>query len=194
VRVETLQMQLSTALHRLTVLQRRAEHLTPDTPKLLQRTLKELEGALEQLRAAQDQLVTQRDELSAAQALLEIERRKYWQLFDAVSDACVVTTPEGEILEANRAAAALLNISQRFLTGRSLAVFICTDRARVLAQVSRLAEYGGSAEWIFSIRPRERAPFDAACRVVASDEGDRTLRWVMKAVSDKPATQPEPRE
>jgi PAS domain-containing protein len=187
-------MQLSTALHRLTVLQRRAEHLSPDTPKLLQRTLKELEGALEQLRAAQDQLVAQRDELSAAQALLEVERRKYWQLFDAVGDACVVTTPDGEILEANRAAAALLNISQRFLIGRSLAVFVCTDRARVLAHAKRLAEYGGTAEWIFSIRPRERAPFDAACRVAASDVGERTLRWLLKPVSDEVTVQPEPVE
>jgi PAS domain-containing protein len=176
-------MQLSTALHRLAILQRRAEHLSPDTTKLLQRTLKELEGALEQLRAAQDQLITQRDELAAVQAQLEIERRKYWQLFDAVGDACLVTTPEGEILEANRAASELLNISQRFLIGRSFAVFVCNDRARVLAQAARLAEYGGSADWVFGIRPRERAPFNAACRVVASDAGDRTLRWLMKPVS-----------
>lgn len=170
-------------MHRLALLQRRAEHLSPEPSRLLQQALKELQLVLEHLRVAQDQLLAQRDELSAMRAQLVLERGKYWDFFDTAPDAYVVTTADGEILEANRAAAELLNISQRFLSGKNFSVFVCTDRGRILAQARRLAETGGSADWMFSLRPRERAPFDAACHVVASDGAEQPLRWMIRRIS-----------
>ena len=83
----------------------------------------------------------------------------------------------------------LLNISQRFLIGKSFTVFVCNDRERVQQQARRLAEGGGSADWLFSLRPRERAPLDVACRVLATEWGARNLRWMVRrvsAVSDLP--------
>ena len=181
-RIETLQVQLSTAMQRLASLQRRAEHLTPDSPRIIQQTLEQLEFAIQQLRAAQEELEARRGELAAVRQALEVERRKYWEFFDAAPDAYLVTTGDGEILEANRAAAELLNISQRFLIGKNFTVFVCTERTRVQAQAKRLAESGGSSDWVFGLRPRERAPFDVACRVLSSESAERTLRWMLRRI------------
>ncbi len=181
-RIESLQVQLSTAMQRLASLQRRAEHLTPDSPRIIQQTLEQLEFAIQQLRAAQEELESRRGELVTLRHELEVERRKYWDFFDAAPDAYLVTNAEGEIVEANRAAAELLNISQRFLIGKNFTVFVCTERTRLQTQARRLAESGGSADWVFSLRPRERAPFDVACRVLASDSSDRSLRWMVRRI------------
>jgi len=186
VRIESLQIQLSTAMQRLASLQRRAEHLAPDSPRIIQQTLEQLEFAIQQLRAAQQELEARRGELSAVRQELEGERRKYWEFFDGAPDAYLVTSPDGEILEANRAAAELLNISQRFLVGKNFTVFVCAERGRVHAQAKRLAEAGGSADWVFSVRPRERAPFEVACRVLASETGEHSLRWMIRRVTSIP--------
>jgi PAS domain S-box-containing protein len=191
VRVESLQVQLTNAVHRLSLLKRRAEQLSPEPPKLLHQTLKELELALEQLRVALEELLAQHDELATVRSQLEEERRKYWELFDAAPDVYLVTSADAQIIEANRAAAELLNISQRFLLGKNFAVFVCTERERVLAQARRLAETGGWADWVFSVRPRERAPFDVACRVLASETGERPLRWMIRRITPGlPSTSP----
>jgi PAS domain-containing protein len=194
VRIESLQVQLSTAMQRLASLQRRAEHLTPESPRIIQQTLEQLEFAIQQLRAAQEELESRRGELSAVRQELEQERKKYWEFFDAAPDAYLVTGPDAEIIEANRAAADLLNISQRFLIGKNFTVFVCTDRVRITNQAKRLAETGGSADWVFGVRPRERAPFQAACRVLASESGDRTLRWMVRRLPNEPVQINEPSE
>jgi PAS domain-containing protein len=193
VRLQSLHVQLSTAVQRLASLQRRAGagHLTPDAPKLIEQTLEQLELALEQLRAAHEELDACRGELAAARQALEEQRQKYWELFDTALDACLVTAPDGEIIEANRAAAELLNITQRFLVGKHFTLFVCTDRGRVQAQARKLAETGGSADWDLEIRPRERAPLDVCARVVANAE-EQTLRWILRPVRGGNASAPAP--
>lgn len=189
-RIESLQIQLSTAVQRLASLQRRAEHLTPESPRIIHQTLEQLEFAIQQLRAAQEELEARRGELAQLRQQLDVERRKYWQFFDAAPEAYLVTNADGAILEANRAAAEMLNISQRFLVGKNFIVFVCTERARIQAQAKRLADTGGSADWVFNLRPRERAPFDVACRVLASEAPQRTLRWMVRRIApgDVPTT------
>lgn len=181
--VDSLHLQLTSALHRLSQLQRRAAQLPSEPPKVLMQALSELEQALEELRVAQQHLLEQRDEIETLRTDLERERQKYYRLFDESPDAYLVTTPHAQIIEANRAAAELLNISQRFLLGKNLSVFICSDRNRMLTQALRLAESGGAADWVFSLRPRERAPFRVAARAVVGDETpERSLRWILRRV------------
>ena len=145
--------------------------------------MKELEAAIEELQVAQDHLVESRRALELARGELHRERDKYWQLFDSAPDAYVVTGSQSEILEANKAAAELLNISQRFLTGKVLSVFVADERARFIMQAAQLAQAGGSADWMLKLRPRERAPIEVAARVVSSgSSGDGTLRWLLRQV------------
>ena len=181
--IDVLELQLASALQRFATLQRRAT-ADRDQGKLLDRTLQELGTALEEMRVAQEQLVEGRHKLEAAQAELTRERERYWQLFDEMPQAYVVTDPNSIITEVNRAAAQLFNVSQRFLVGKAMSVFVCEERGRFLNDISRFAVEGRSGELTFKLRPRERAPLD----VIATVGGDPgSLRWVLRPTSATPA-------
>jgi hypothetical protein len=95
-----------------------------------------------------------------------------------------VTDARLTILEANRAGAELFNISQRFLTGKALSVYIARDRGRFIADCTRLAMEGESAQWTLGIRPRERAPLNVDARVVAHALPDGLeLHWRLRPAS-----------
>lgn len=185
--VDSLQQQITSAVGKLNLLQRRVDRLAPEPPRILRQALHELSLTIEELQVAQEQLVENRLLLETAREELKRERDKYWQLFDSAPDAYLVTGPQSEIVEANKAAADLLNISQRFLAGKNLSVFVCDERARFIAQAARVAQTGGSADWMLRLRPRERAPIEVAARVAATGKPpDVTLRWLLRSV--KPAT------
>lgn len=169
-------LQLVSALQRFATLQRRAAS-GRDQDKLLGRALQELETALEELRVGQEQLVEGRQMLEAAQAELVRERERYWRLFEEMPAAYLVTEPDSVITEVNRAAAQLFNVSQRFLVGKAMSVFVCEDRTRFLTEISQFATDGRSGELSFRLRPRERAPLHVVATVGADLDG---LRWVLR--------------
>ena len=72
---------------------------------------------LEELRVAEENLLQTNEVLLTTRQQLDAERRRYRELFDLAPDAYLVTDPAGVILDANRAAAALLNVPQRFMAG-----------------------------------------------------------------------------
>lgn len=174
--LDSLELQLAGALTRFTTLQRRAD-TDGVTSSLLSRTLTELEKALEELRVAQEQLVENRDRIEQMQAELTQQYERYRSLFDEMPDAYVITEPDTRITDANKAAAELLNVSQRFLVGKALSVFVCENRVRFLQEATRAAEVAGTSEFAVRIRPRERAPLEVAARVTS---GTGTLRWVVR--------------
>ena len=178
--IDVLELQLVSALQRFATLQRRVSS-DRDHAKLLGRALQELEGALEEIRVAQEQLVDGRQRLEAAHVELIRERERYWQLFDQMPQAYVVTESSSVITEVNRAAAQLFNVSQRFLVGKALSVFVCEDRARFLSDISKLATDGRVGELTFKLRPRERAPLEVVATVGADLTG---LRWVIRPAAD----------
>jgi len=176
VAIDVLQMQLASAIQRLTTLQRRAA-TDRDHGKLLDRALKELETALEYIRLAQEQLAESRQRTDQLQGELARQYEKYWELFDEMPQPYVVTRPDSTITQVNRAAAELFNVSQRFLVGKTLSVFVCEERNRFLNESLRVARDARSQELMFKLRPRERAPLDVTARV-SGDES--SLRWVLR--------------
>lgn len=179
--VDALELQLASAQQRLATLQRRASAESAES-KLLPRVLKEAENLLEQLRVTQEQLVETRGRLEEVQSELTKQYEKYWELFDAMPDACVVTKPDSAILEANRAAAELFNVSQRFLIGKPLSVFVCQDRSGFLRVLQSLGEQTRSTELPFRLRPRERAPL-AVSATLRVDGG--SIRWVVRPLETR---------
>lgn len=175
--VDAHELRLVSALQRFQALQRRAE-TQHDNRTLLTRALAELGTAIEDLRIAQEQILEQRHRVEELQAQLRDQEAKYWDLFNDIPDPSVVTTPDTTILEVNRAAVDLLNVSQRHLMGKTLSVFVCEDRARFLKESGRLAQTQDSADLQLKLRPRERAPLAVQVRVRA--DGTR-LRWILQA-------------
>jgi PAS domain-containing protein len=178
---DSLELQLASALQRLSALQRRAASQAVENP-VLARTLAELSTALEHLRLAQEQIHENHRRLEEVQAELCAERTRYCELFDEMPQPYVVTTRDTVIVEANPAAAELLNVSQRFLVGKALSVFVCENRAAFLTESSRIGD-GQSAdtgELTLKVRPRERAPLTVVARARGSAAN---LRWALFPVS-----------
>lgn len=181
---DALELQIVSALQRFSSLQRRMASDGSEPTKLLDRAVSELGTALEELRVAQEQIIEQRSRTEELQAELAHQYRKYWLLFDRMPQPYLVTRSDSTILEANRAAAELLNVSQRFLVGKVLSVFVCEDRARFLAETSRVLPDGPTSEIAFRLRPRERAPLTVSAQVTNEEDG---LRWILRVVSKPPA-------
>lgn len=174
--LDSLELQLVSAVQRYNNLQRRAE-ASPEPTGLLSKTLAELGTALEEIRVAQEQLVEGRARIERLQMELRREYDKYWLLFDAMPEAYVVTRPDSTILEVNKAAAQLFNVSQRFLVGKTLSIFVCEERSRFLESCTRAAEEGTPIDLSIKLRPRERAPLTVSTRVSGDSSG---LRWVLR--------------
>jgi PAS domain S-box-containing protein len=178
--IDVLELQLTSALQRFSTLQRNAAD-GRDHSKLLGRSITELESVLEELRVAQHQLVENRTRVEQMQLELSREREKYWRLFDEMPQAFVITRSDTLITEANRAASELLNVSQRFLIGKTLSVFVCEDRTRFLLDAARIMSEVAPVDMTLKVRPRERAPLLVKAKVTADDSG---LRWLLAPPSE----------
>jgi PAS domain-containing protein len=175
--MNTSRIQLAPAFKRLATLQRRIQ-MRPDTR--VQEAVDELLRALEELRAGQAQVLVQREEIELLRAELRAERETYSQLLDCAPDPYLITDAQLIILSANRAGAELLNISQRFLAGKALDVFVSKDRSRFVADAARLAKEGESARWTFALRPRERATLAVEAQVAANVTPDGLeIHWIL---------------
>src|SRR5215216_6460563 len=91
---------------------------------VLSQAFEELAHALEELQAADQALQRQRDEWLNKQAELELEAQRYKDLFEYAPAGYIVTSIDGAIRQANQAALALLETSDRAIVGRSLAFFV----------------------------------------------------------------------
>src|SRR5437899_3350016 len=99
--------QLDEARRLLVALEARAA-AGPDATSVSREALEQLSNALEELRVSEEELRLTNEELATSREHLEIEQRRYQDLFDAAPDGYVVTTVAGVIEEVNRSAAALL--------------------------------------------------------------------------------------
>lgn len=173
--VDSLELQLASAVQRFHQLQRRAAS-SKEPAALLARALAELNTALEQTRIAQEQIVECRARIEQLQEQVRVQDERYWQLFEEIPQPYFVTNPSSAIVEVNKAGAELFNVSQRFLVGKTLGVFVCEDRTAFLETCARIASEGTLAQFTLKIRPRERAPLNVSAHV----RGDATtLRWLL---------------
>ena len=85
---------------------------------------KEVDELIHNLRVHQIELEIQNEELQEAQINLEESRRKYFDLYNFVSDGYFTLNKEGIILEVNLAAATLLGTERRKLINSSFIKYI----------------------------------------------------------------------
>lgn len=174
--IDALALQLATARQRYRALQRRAEH-QPTEPAVTLRTLADVGTALEELRVAQDQMIESQRRMETLQQELTAQSARYWELFDEMPEPYFVTRSDTTITEVNLAAAELFNVSQRFLVGKPVSVFICEDRDRFLDETERVAREKATLDWSVTLRPRERAPLRVSIRVRGNGAH---LRWLVR--------------
>ena len=155
--------------------------------------LEELGVALEELQVAEAELLQQTQELEVARAAVEVERRRYYELFELAPDAYLVTDKYGKIQEANRVAANLLNISQKFLNGKLLTNFIAeADRQLFRHKLNQVSQEVTAEipvlqqEWEIRICPRHTTEVDVAVTVSAvlgKASQFPHLRWLLRDIT-----------
>jgi PAS domain S-box-containing protein len=132
------------------------------------------------------ELREQSDELAAARRALEAERERYRQLFEAAPVAYLVTDPVARIREANRAAAELLGVEQRFLAGKPLAAYVASsDRWVFRSMVNRLQRGQDERVTDRPVRFRRRNGEVVAAAVTVEpvpgrSGGPEGLRWLVR--------------
>lgn len=167
-------------------LYRRASDTT-EPNVLLAEAFEELETAMEELRAAEDELHQQHEEWLNSRGTLELERKRYEELFTQAPAGYLVTSLEGTIRQANPAAAKLLQTNERLLIGRSLSLFVPEGQRRPFrAQITELRETDEPQEWELLIEPWQGTPFHVGVivRLVRGLMGHPVaLHWLMWDIS-----------
>ncbi len=152
-------------------------------------TVEDLKVALEELRVAQEELRQRNEELSATHLELDLERRRYQELFELAPDAYLVTDPSGIVRQANRSASRLLRVPPTFLGGKALAAYIASDdRPRFRSLLSRLGSGAESHTAAFRLQPRDGGPLDAELTYSISQRqhGEpRVIRWLVRDVTGR---------
>ena len=178
--------ELRSARDRIAELQRRSTADSRPGGGLLPEALAELDGAIEELSVTGQELHEQTAELTATRHALETERERYQALFEFAPVAYLITDPVARILEANRAAAALLDVDQRFLAGKPLAAYVASeDRWQFRSTLNWLRRADGNrvANLPVQFRRRSGVVMDLAVTVQPVRDRDgvlRTLRWVLR--------------
>src|SRR5689334_21200356 len=80
-----------------------------------------LRVSLEELRVAHEELSQQNRELEESRLRLEMQERRYRELFDSAPDAYIVTSPTGSIVEANLQASRLIRVQSHRLARKPIA-------------------------------------------------------------------------
>jgi PAS domain S-box-containing protein len=174
---------------RIETLRRRAYESNPSELPLAVELLEELNSTLEELRVAEEELHQQTEALSLSREALAAEHQRYQELFNFAPDGYVVTDPMGIIVEANLAAAILLNAPQEHLLRKPLGVFIAfDDRDAFRRQLTWLQEGDGIREWEVRVQPRHKPAFPAVLSCTASRDAQRKvvgLRWLLRDISER---------
>ena len=132
----------------------------PFQPDLLEQALKELYFVLEELRTSDEDLHQQNQALMATRHEVELERQRYYTLFELAPDGYLVTDHQGKIYHANRAAAALFDLPQDDLVGQPLVVLIAESGRSQLQQ--RLTNPDPHPPWEVSLNRRQGDPLTVA--------------------------------
>ena len=186
--IHMLTVRTAAALGRLASLQKRAEKAAATAP-VVRTALKELTETLEELQVANEQLHQQVEHGNLLKGRVQDEMARTRELIDALPLSCVWTTEDGTILEANPAAADLLNVSAQHLAGRPLMLFT-VERPRFQESLTSLNEGLTSVvELPAVLRPRERRP--RPVRLIGRRfEHDQRRCWFILETADAASTPP----
>ena len=154
---------------------------------VLPKVLEALSMALEELTVASKELYQQNEELKDRQHDLAIERQRYQELFDLAPDGYLVTDLAGNILEANQAMGALLNVRQERLVSKPLLLYIAKrDRPRFYTQLQQLLELQETVYWELNLQPRQEHSFIAGITISAIHDLQAQLtglRWIIRDIT-----------
>ena len=154
-----------------------------------------LVSSLEELKVAEEELAERAESVATLRAEMESRLRDERALFDFAPVSLLVTDSYGNILEANRACAALFRRDIAQLEGQPIARFVRPDDRRAFRDgLNRIAETetDGVTDWQFVlVRPTDAAlEVSAAVRAVKPVGGISGVRlfWSLRVAGTIPQT------
>jgi hypothetical protein len=148
---------------------RRVTSMAPNVEQAVSETLTTCESLLRDLAASQ----VENTNLSSQ---LKDVTSEWVYLFEQMPVACIVTHADATVIQGNRSAAELLNMSPRHLENRLLTHFI-EDRQAFSQALQQLSAETADVRGSFSMRPRERAPLMIDAIAVPRTPNDATV-WL----------------
>jgi len=145
----------------------------------------ELRIQAEELEAQTEEITAQNEALRAAGQALEDERRRYQELFDLAPGGYLVTDQNGNIREANHAAAGMLGVRAERLAGKPLVVFVVKEeRPTFYAQLASLQAGRAAHQWEMRLRPRTGELLSVLVDVAAMRDAPG-LRWLLRDITER---------
>lgn len=159
---------------------------TPVDPSLLDLALRDLYLVLEELQAVDEELRQQNQMLSDTRHQVELERQRYFTLFELAPDGYLVTDKTGKISHANRAAEVLFALPQAGLVGKPLIVLIEQDSWSTFQRwLSRPAP---TTPCEVTLKSRRQEPITVAIAtnfLKDSRKGGTTILWSLRDISQQ---------
>ena len=159
------------------------------SPNTFSEYLIALSNALDELKIIEEEVCQQNQQLSEARQAIEIERKRYQDLFELAPDGYLITDHHGRIQEANRAAAELLKIEKKYIVGKTLINFVVEDHRDVFRSLLlQLQSVDQVREWEIPLITSSGKLFEAALTIVAvKTEGGETiaLRWLVRDITKR---------
>jgi PAS domain S-box-containing protein len=157
---------------------------------VLSRAFEELAHALEELQSADRALQQLREEALNKQTELELESQRYKDLFEHAPAGYIVTSVDGAIRQANSAALALLETTDRAIVGRPLAVFLPDGQRRAFREkIAQVLQASAPQEWALRMCSWEGAQLDArlTASVLRGTSGRPLAVYWLICTLDRPA-------
>src|SRR5919106_3174471 len=155
----------------------------------LQQKNNELQAAIEESGVIQQKLQAQNDELFDTRMAVEVERKRYQDLFEFAPDGYLVTDMQGNILEANQTAAKQLNNPLAALVGKVITDFVHAEQRRSFqADLISMGTESAARKWEVRLAPKNSIPFDTVLTVgaVRAEQGSPIgLRWLIHDVTER---------
>ncbi len=161
----------------------------PLLPDILPQAYKELGNASEIVQIAAEELYQQNEELIRTRDLVEAERQRYQDLFEFAPDGYLVTDAHGIIVEANRAAEGLFNISKQAMVGKPIINFVTLESRHCFRTLLNELSLGDrNKELLVHLLPRNGNSFEAALTVtsIRNQQGKpQFLRWLLRDITER---------
>lgn len=185
-----LHKQIEQYQQRIAAFQTSLGALPESARNVVDELVQELSSSLEELSVAEEELREQNEVLQQAREDLEIERRRYRDLFEHAPDAYVITDLYGSIREVNRAAVHLFNLDTKFLIRKPLLVFVVHDEhAMFRSRLAGLYRGMGQEDFELQVLPRQtHQPIHVAvsAALITDNSGRATnIHWSFRNISER---------
>ena len=166
----------------------RRDHLDQEvlSSPALSRVVGDVRRLARELQLAFEDLSQAMAEEARAKASAAAAERTAMMAFRLCPAPCLITDASASILDVNRAASQLLNVTPRHVIGRAFTLFLGGDRVEFMNLFNQTRLIGNVDRYQAQMRPRERAPFETSI-VVAPDESEQVLLMLLPARSGDPA-------